>query len=176
MSSGVAPKCECGCGQQVTWKERQKTWNRWVRNHHPQDHSDRGDPWNKGNLQLYKHQCKTCLKEFKNRLKVADFCSRECFHFSTVGAGSVHWKGGEKTKYAHVRDAHGRLRKAHRVIMSAIQGRKLKATEVVHHIDENGLNNTPSNLHLFHCDSCHQHFHKTSAPLKYVYPAVHLTP
>jgi hypothetical protein len=36
----------------------------------------------------------------------------------------------------------------HRIIMEEILGRKLKSNEIVHHIDENRLNNHPSNLQV----------------------------
>lgn len=43
----------------------------------------------------------------------------------------------------------------HRLVMEAVLGRYLDPSEVVHHIDGNKLNNTPSNLELFSKNSDH---------------------
>lgn len=172
MRSAV-PKCACGCGQPVTMSPRKKTWNKWVRNHHPQNHAERGDPWNKGNVALHRHACKTCSKKFKNRKPVADFCTRACYHAFYSGEQSHLYGNGFRTKYRTVW-IDGVAKKEHRVLMAAWLGRRLKKSEVVHHIDGNGLNNAAVNLHLFHCESCHQHFHKAGASLQYVYVDVHV--
>lgn len=37
----------------------------------------------------------------------------------------------------------------HRLVMEGLVGRYLRPEEVVHHEDDNGLNNDPSNLRLF---------------------------
>jgi hypothetical protein len=50
----------------------------------------------------------------------------------------------------------------HRVVMEEMLGRKLTNTEVVHHLDGNGENNSPANLMLFentreHLETVHKH-------------------
>ena len=48
----------------------------------------------------------------------------------------------------------------HRFIMSEIIGRPLKKTEIVHHKDGNGLNNSPDNLELYKNISHHKVRHR----------------
>jgi hypothetical protein len=44
----------------------------------------------------------------------------------------------------------------HRLIMEGLIGRYLRPEEVVHHEDDNGLNNDPSNLRLFASQAEHK--------------------
>lgn len=46
------------------------------------------------------------------------------------------------------------------IIASKIIGRPLKENEVVHHVDENKLNNSPNNLMIFNSQSDHSRYHK----------------
>ena len=48
---------------------------------------------------------------------------------------------------------------AHRIIAEKKIGRKLKSTEVVHHIDENKQNNDPNNLMIFKSQAAHVSYH-----------------
>lgn len=48
----------------------------------------------------------------------------------------------------------------HRLIASQMLGRDITASEVVHHIDENKLNNDPTNLMIFKSKAHHTAFHK----------------
>jgi site-specific recombinase XerD len=47
-----------------------------------------------------------------------------------------------------------------RKVMEDKLGRKLKPTEIVHHIDNDPYNNHPDNLHLFHNKADHLRYHK----------------
>lgn len=51
-------------------------------------------------------------------------------------------------KYIKIKLPDGTTRDEHRLVMEKIIGRKLKYNEVVHHKDENGKNNDPSNLEI----------------------------
>jgi HNH endonuclease len=169
-----APKCACGCGGAVLWSRQRKEWNDFIHNHHPQDRAGIV-PWNKGNAVSYKHKCDWCGKKFANKFKEARFCSRKCFHTYFAEDRSPFWTGraGEEVQYKFVQVGLGKWRREHRVVMAKAVGRSLRKSEVVHHIDGDGLNNDIDNLHLFHCDSCHLHHHQTGAPLRYVYGKVH---
>lgn len=63
-----------------------------------------------------------------------------------VTEGHVRQLGGE-TWYRLIY-VEGRQRLEHRVVMERVLGRLLRRNEVVHHKDENGLNNDPSNLQV----------------------------
>ena len=60
-----------------------------------------------------------------------------------------------------LRDEYGKARLIleHRLVMEAILGRKLKRTEIIHHKDENRLNNSPSNLEVM-THYAHDHHHR----------------
>jgi len=47
----------------------------------------------------------------------------------------------------------------HRYIIEKFIGRKLLSTEVVHHIDRDKINNSLSNLMIFHNQKAHASFH-----------------
>lgn len=176
---GVAPKCKCGCGVDVTWGRKRGGWNEWIHGHHVKGHP-RPDlkgrvPWNKGSDVSYSHVCARCNTPFSNKFKVAKYCSRACYFGSIEGAGSHWWTGGVRTTYKHVK-VGGHPKGVHRVVMAKALGRPLSRIEVVHHVDGNGLNNDASNLHLFHCDSCHLHFHRTpNEELRYIYMQLHVS-
>lgn len=171
------PDCACGCGQKTKWRIDLGDWSSFTHGHHirapgANPNKDGHTPWNKGNRTRYKHTCRNCDREFENQFKAADFCDQKCLHAWHSGDRHYLWTGGKRTKYRYLR-RNGKFVKAHRAKMSDILRRDLLPDEVVHHIDENGLNNDLSNLHLFHCDSCHRFHHNTKTPLVYFYPEVH---
>ena len=86
------------------------------------------------------------------------------------------WKG-HKTNHGGgyvVVNVDGKQMLEHRVIMGEYIKRKLKATEDVHHINENKKDNRVENLHLFKDRSSHSYYHKMKnlgkgVELKYEY-------
>lgn len=172
LIKGPRPACRCGCGGLVVSDVQGKRWNKFIHGHHarmPGHHPARGvTPWNKGSVTRYDFVCEACKKPFQSKLKAAKFCTPECYAQTISGAGSPHWKGGERTTYRSI-SVDGVMVREHRVVMAKVLARALNDQEVVHHIDGNGLNNAPENLHLFHCEACHQFFHKTGATLTYSY-------
>lgn len=113
--------------------------------------------------------CVVCGTHFsvKRCLNRIQCCSKECGYKNKVLKGTLkmenhpYWKGGtyiDKDGYCMVR--HGKWYiKEHRLVMEKIIGRKLKKSEVVHHWDENRLNNDPKNLCLFRSQSAHRNIH-----------------
>lgn len=173
------PLCACGCGQLVGKRGTRKAWNKYVHGHHvrvkgknPGFRKDK-EPWNKGNETRYEHTCSECGKAFQSKFKERTFCSRACMAKANSGENSLFYKHGNgRTKYRFLW-INGKAVREHRLVMAEHLGRELKPKEVVHHIDEDGLNNALDNLHLFHCEKCHQHHHRTSAPLEYIYGDAH---
>lgn len=134
--------------------------------------------------------CKTCKKKFKKRLSefnqdkkkcnAGKFCSRECFYKSDerkpnlgrIGLKSFSWKGGylyergyklvKCENHPHgVKKGNGvKYIREHRLIMEKHLGRFLRPEEVVHHKNENILDNRIENLVLFSSSSEHCRYHK----------------
>jgi len=77
------------------------------------------------------------------------------------GPANANWKGGKRFDergYVRIR-VDGKYKRQHRVNMEKAIGRKLKASEVVHHRDENRGNNAPENLELYADNSEHMRKH-----------------
>src|SRR5574337_26216 len=62
--------------------------------------------------------------------------------------GHIRYFRGNSTPYRLIRVNGGRQQLEHRVVMARILGRPLLRSEIVHHIDGNGLNNSPDNLEV----------------------------
>jgi len=74
----------------------------------------------------------------------------------------VNWKGGiqwTEDGYKNIRVAKGKYKREHRLVIEQHLGRNLKSTEIVHHIDEDKLNNQLENLDLCKNKSVHQKAH-----------------
>ncbi len=70
-----------------------------------------------------------------------------------------------KSKYKRIKLPDGSTRDEHRLIMEEIVGRKLDFNEVVHHIDEDGMNNDPTNLEIkSRSDHSRDHFDPSIKP------------
>jgi hypothetical protein len=165
--------CACGCGEKTSWQPT-IGYARFC-----PSHNLRKDGF--GVTRFAERACVTCGQSYMPTQDGRKHCSKVCYTASITGHGNTRFKGG-RTKYAALLDPYtNKYRRAHRVLMQELIGRQLKWHEVVHHIDEDGLNNEmdaeksgrPENLHLFHCDRCHHHHHQTSAPLLYRYKEAH---
>jgi len=85
-----------------------------------------------------------------------------------IGNKNPNWKGGKINERGYVRiysPKHPNSVKnyvyEHRLVMEKHLGRKLKKSEVVHHINEDTKNNKISNLMLFPNHKAHQTFHRS---------------
>jgi len=77
------------------------------------------------------------------------------------GSSSHNWKGGGlSTQGYRQTKISGKSILQHRVVMEKMIGRPLLRREVVHHWDEDRLNNKPENLCLFRSPGIHSMLHK----------------
>lgn len=114
----------------------------------------------------YIHTCDNCGKIFKGSRKRTKtglfFCSNACSNACSAayqkGDKSPAYKGGAFNNGYRVDKIDGKYKLRHRAIMEKHLGRKLTRSEVVHHKDENRLNNDISNLQLM-TKSEHDRYH-----------------
>lgn len=91
-------------------------------------------------------------------------CSRRCQGRLLSGASHPMWRGGRKIEggYVHVyQPDHPHANKKgcvpeHRLVMEGLLGRVLSPEEVVHHENDDGLDNRPENLRLFPDQAAHK--------------------
>lgn len=123
--------------------------------------------------------CKTCGSSYLRRRCLATkskFCSIACKASEERGKtgknkgkvilkmrGENHprWKGGTIVDDGRARVLVGvgkRIRR-YRLVAAEALGRELKVREIVHHIDENPLNDAPSNLFVFRHRAAHGRWH-----------------
>lgn len=185
---GKAPSCKCGCGELVQWSHPRKNWALFKPGHHLKALTS-GISYNieEGNLSnqqtkwgIKQFTCEWCNKSYENRYENSKFCSKKCLHAwlrdGNANKGRTYQNTTGKTwkKYKNMyHPVTGVLLREHIYLMEQIIGRRLTHTEVVHHIDNDGLNNEKSNLFLFHCDLCHRYHHITGEPLNYRYVKMH---
>lgn len=73
--------------------------------------------------------------------------------------GNVPWNAGTRSTGYKSKMTHEGMRSEHRLVMESVLGRKLTSKEVVHHWDEDKLNNQEENLGLFRHSSAHSRLH-----------------
>jgi hypothetical protein len=132
--------CKCGCGQPAARGFLKNGyfsgWRKYAKGHAP-----RGAP-----EEARKKGLETRQRQMKEKYPIG---SRR---MSEKALGLFYWE---------VKVEHGKLWKLeHRHIMEQILGRALASSEIVHHKDGNGLNNTPDNLELM-TSSAHMSLHNT---------------
>ena len=92
------------------------------------------------------------------------------------GKNSSNWRGGSRISgsgYRMIWVGKRKYRPEHVLVLEKYLGRRLKANEVVHHIDGNRINNSIKNLQLFnsHRDHARKHYHSGEwKHLKYYTP------
>jgi len=134
-------------------------------------------------------KCDYCGKEFNrpySGINENQFCKKVCYDKWLIGSipwnkgsrmpkgyaesriaeGNPNWKGGRKIEggYVAVKMYDNRYSqnyiKEHRLIMEKHLGRYLKSEEIVHHINENKIDNRLENLMLFSNVVEHLKWHK----------------
>lgn len=88
-----------------------------------------------------------CPAEQRKSSHVDNFCSRECYreHAAANRSNNTYLKDGERHE--------------HRVVAEKVLNRPLLSGEVVHHIDKDKQNNSPTNLCVFPSQSEHAKWH-----------------
>jgi hypothetical protein len=114
-----------------------------------------------------RYECLRCGAEFwRYPSQGGKYCSFSCEGKSRVGPLSSQWKGGRimRQGYVMLRQAGGKYKFEHRIVMEQILGRPMEPHETVHH--KNGIrdDNRPENLEFrvgkhgkgatHHCPTC----------------------
>ena len=103
--------------------------------------------------------CLICRTQLEQRGK--NFCSQACSGKSRLGPNHPRFKGGTIDSDGYRRICvNGKQVLEHRHIMSKHIGRDLLPTEVVHHKNENPLDNSLDNLELLPSQSVHMKTHR----------------
>ena len=124
-------------------------------------------------------KCGTCGAEFEKHNSVVfpnNFCSRKCaavFTSPRMSQMNRELNPTRMTLHNRIRVRNGRLRTSkgcktyrkflgrhlHRIVAEENAGRELIKGEVVHHLDENILNNNPDNLQILPSQVEHAKIH-----------------
>jgi hypothetical protein len=115
--------------------------------------------------------CKQEVEKIKKDGLSSKQCSRSCYSISRTGVRRGAYLdfviiGGYRYRYAPEHPKAIGARKLyvaeHRLVMESIIGRILDDKEIVHHKDENTLNNSPDNLEIM-TSSEHMKLHKQTS-------------
>lgn len=118
-----------------------------VRMKHPHDIFCSRECWRK-NIGAESKECPNCKKTFTPRDRRHNFCSKKCYQEYAKATGCRKRTGFWMENGYRVIQIDGKPIKEHRHIAEIKLGRKLKPTEIVHHIDGNKINNDPNNLEI----------------------------
>lgn len=108
--------------------------------------------------------CKIEIYKSPSHVRKKNFCSRECkaeWNKTLTGKKSSRWKGGVTKMnggYLYKLIGDNRYEAVHRLVAEKKIGRKLREGEIIHHINENKLDNRPSNLEIVD-RATHQRIH-----------------
>jgi len=99
------------------------------------------------------YKCENCGREFTTKSGLG-------YHKNYCGKNNIFYDGGYKCKIG----PDGNRVYIHREIMEQKLGRKLRPDEIVHHKDENKLNNDPDNLKVTNLSKHMKHHYNNIAP------------
>lgn len=98
----------------------------------------------------YTHVCYICGKTYYNLKEYSKYCSIKCMGLNQAGENNPMWKSGRiiHKGYSYILNNNYKYSTEHRKIYEDFIGRPLLKDEVVHHINENKLDNRLENLQL----------------------------
>lgn len=100
--------------------------------------------------------CKWCGETFTVTHQGHVYCSTDCKNLAMSERNAREM--GQPIESSYVYGEGGEL--VHRIVASAVLGRPLQSSEVVHHEDRDKQNNHPSNLIVFPTNSEHTKHHR----------------
>lgn len=112
----------------------------------------------------YPKRCPKCFRKITVPYNTRKLVVGEKHHwFKPEGSKIIHNTGNHQ--YIKIKKS-GKWKYEHRVIMEQLLDRLLLKNEIVHHINENTLDNRPGNLQLFSCMGDHIKHHSLLKPKK----------
>jgi hypothetical protein len=109
-------------------------------------------------------RCRSCAQKGKSPSEEVRKKISETLKKKTLDENCNFWKGGKKLHGGYmlvkIKGSAGKYIREHRLVMEKKIGRPMKKKEVVHHWDENKLNNSPENLCLFRTNGAHSRLHQ----------------
>lgn len=150
--------CHCGCGRKTSIATQNDTRHGYVKGEPKKfvkSHSIRTPRTHCARTPRVA-RCDACGAEFEPRTTASRFCSTDCAHRRS-GADHPGWKGGllrrddRLVRYVGrdhpMADAKGYAYE-HRLVMAEHLGRNLASDELVHHVNEDPMDNRIENLEL----------------------------
>lgn len=126
----------------------------------------------------YTAVCHYCGKSFTPKRNTKGyFCSQQCCNAYKRDRGNVRVDNGYRFVYMpeHPRAKSNGYVREHLLVVEEMLGRPLAPNEVIHHIDGNRGNNSPSNLEVLSSQSEHfslhmREYHKSNPEFRHLSP------
>jgi len=120
----------------------------------------------------YPFVCEICGESFErdkrlNHGRRPRFCSVACRGLDQRGKPSPNFKGGGLNRGYWCVYLGGKRVILHRWLFEEATGYKLSSTEIIHHEDENTLNNVITNLRYFNNQADHVQYHNGTGAAGY---------
>jgi hypothetical protein len=169
---GEAPTCGCGCGKPSAWNRRKNRWNVYIGGHYRSDAAYKDEEWLRAEYEKKQRTIReiavscnvnrTTVSKFMRKFGITAREPSAAHAGRQVGDKNPAWKGGvaewESSSDWKMIARQMRIRDTYTCQDCGEQRKRWGAYLHVHHIDENKLNNDPSNL-VSLCAICHRRRH-----------------